>query len=62
MKITNYERVKLWRKAKPEMARAQRQRYYQSHAEILRAKRKNNYRLKKQNERNTKSKHRQQDT
>jgi hypothetical protein len=61
MKITNYERVKLWRQANPEKARAQRQRYYQSHAEILRAKRKNNYRLKK-NERNTKSKYRQQDT
>ncbi len=52
MKITKYERVKLWRKANPERARAQRQRYYQAHAEILRAKRRNNYKLKKQNGKN----------
>ena len=47
MKLTPYERTKIWRDKNPKKARDQRMKYYYSHLEELREKRKERYKNSK---------------
>ena len=47
MKITNYERVKQWRKSNPEKSKEQWKRYYDKHSERIKSQKRENYKLNK---------------